>query len=317
MYSYRSYISPKLARVTQHREGWGHSLNAWQGHMVGARRALRMAGKGRLPDVTRIERMLEEAGWWEAEMPADLVIDNMRDMKDIWEQTHGEWTAPEPQVEGFTRRRKCDREVADSLRARLTAQIDRVAVHERKAHQKEIRANIKKFSQQRQDNFDDKSGKGKGKCLNSLFRVVKQFEEITAAIDEKNDGSTETKPEEVSRVVRSFFEDWMQSRITAQTRWGGVTDKEAWKRMLDLDCTVLEKRYADFVREAYQEQLDGNKQRSQDQGWWDKIMIEPSTEELTELIGQLDKSSSPGMSQVGNIALKMLDEAGIGVIQKN
>ena len=103
----------------------------------------------------------------------------------------------------------------------------------------------------RDEAFLEEKGKGKGKVLASIFRVVREYQQIEWVRDECGDLASD--PETVGRVVKKFFEEWMKSRVTVEERWG---TKEKMKR---LDTSGISCRKAKrMVEEAYRQQMVTN-----------------------------------------------------------
>jgi hypothetical protein len=182
---------PKRVATTVHREGWGHKLDTWKSKLWAAIRSLEKGENN--------GKLLRGAEWpygGKKEAPVGLVIDTLCRL-DI----------------GMRKKSAAERvEVKERIRD-LVWEVDRHDRGSKKAAKAEqIAAAIKR----RNDAFDAPMGKGRGKVLASIFRIVKEFNSLQWV--RKNNGELASDPDEVKDVVKKFFESWMASRVGVQER---------------------------------------------------------------------------------------------------
>ena len=161
----------------------------------------------------------------------------------------------------------------------------------------------------RDEAFEAEGGKGKGRVLASIFRIVKEHQTLQWVRNEE--GELASEPGEVKRVVKEFFQSWMASKVSAQSRWGGDCPMKAWKRMQALDTSLMPKRYKDFVKECYMEPRTENREKVLLHNIFKGIKDEITIEDLVKAIKRSPAKSAAGPSRVGNLAFQMLGEEGL------
>ena len=260
---------PKKASRTPTREGWGYTLDTWKKHMVGACRAIYMR------DRDKIKVRLKKAAWRHEDIPMGIAIDKMPNIWEKWEQGERE-----------------------EIKTRLTKQIQEITKHRSREAQKEKRQRIAEAIKNRNNNFAEETGKGKGKVLASKFRKSREYQELKWVRDDKD--NLVSKPEEVGEVVRDFFSKWFKSRITVEERWG------SWDKMLNLDTTSVGDEFKQFIDECYREPMHDMTKKAEESGMWEHILKAITLEELQEAIKKAKKETAAGPSQVSIDMIKAL-----------
>ena len=271
-------------QTAAHREGWGFKVDGWVRKLRRARKCLKHPCDTAIKGMVKALRM---AAWrWPGEGPEGLEIE---DFSGLLAAAAG----------GQTSRKTALRRVETQLAA-IKKYEERVATKERKAsiHQK---------VKDREDLFNNPTGSGQGKALQSLFKVVTEHQSIQWVRDEQ--GDLESDPTGVARVVRKFFEEWMKSRISVEDRWGSSQDDAgAWENMVNLNTEHMEPDFATMVQEAYTEERESNLEKGSDT-WWAQILRTITTEEVRREIKRSPVKSAAGISQIGARGLQMLAES--------
>ena len=104
------------------------------------------------------------------------------------------------------------------MKERLKQQKEEIIKHRTAERTKELRERVAEAVKKRNENFEEKSGKGKGRVLASIFR--KRREQHSLHWVRNNKGTLDSTPEGVSKTVKEFFEAWFKSRVSVKDRWG-------------------------------------------------------------------------------------------------
>ena len=256
---------PKRASTTQYREGWGHKLDAWTSRLRGISRMI-----GSRQPHEKKKKALDKAKWSHRDIPIGIEIDMMENLREQW-RTEG----------------------AGKVRERIRKQIEVIRKQEKKEADKTRRGRIAKATKAREERFRDKTGKGKGRVIASIFRIVRERHDLKWVRDSM--GNLASSPQDVQKVVGAFFEDWMKSRISVEERWG------TYSNMKELNTEHMgEQRFKDFVEECYGTQKRKNLSKAKMEGWFDEITTEITMEQLKKAIKEAPNDSAAGPSQIGN-----------------
>ena len=262
---------PKRVTGRPYRDGWGFKLDAWKERIIGACRAIYKK------DRTLIKQQLENAVWTHEDIPLGIVMDKLENAWESW-----------------------DRGDRKELKQRLTEQAEHIREHrtseERKAKQERIAEAIKK----RNDNFKDPTGKGKGKVIASIFRKTREYHDLKWL--RRKDESLATAPDQVETEVRSFFSDWFKSRMPVENRWG------SWQNMMRVDTEEVPEEYREFVRECYQEPMQENMKKADQNGMWEEVLDTITIQEVNAAINKSKAGTAAGPSQVGIDMIKALND---------
>ena len=107
-----------------------------------------------IPDAKK-ERATARVVWRHEGVPTGLVMDSMADLHQVVADGR-----------------------ADDSQARLTAQLKRVVDHGEGERRRERQASIQAAIQKRDANYEEESGKGKGRVIASIFQVVREYQDI-------------------------------------------------------------------------------------------------------------------------------------------
>ena len=279
---------PNFAATTEHREGWGEKLDTWTKRMKGACRT--MKNWTQMKDRGKAKNTLRKAAWPHKDTPEGLHMERMSNLLE-------EWTA---KVEGGDSIGKI--EIAD----RVHEQIKAVNKHRQLARATEKRKKIAAAVKTRNENFEEKSGKGKGKLLANLFRKRKEFNELRWV--RRKDGTVASSLADVGSTVREFFEQWFKSRVSVEERWGSM------QAMLELDTTKMSDENKSFVQECYTEQYEANKVKAEAEGWWTGVRKDTNRTEMEKAMKRTKNNKASGPSQVSADIIKLLGPGGIDIV---
>ena len=138
--------------------------------------------------------------------------------------------------------------------------------------------------------------------------MVREYQDIQWVRDAQGDLASE--PEAVGRVVRQFFQKWMESRVSVEERWG------SWEKMQQLDTENMPKRFATMVDQLYKKHKRINSEKAHEEGWYEHLLDAITSAELDAAIEASPASSASGPSQVGNAQLHMTTPEVRGVIRQ-
>ena len=273
---------PRLAQRAPYREGWGHKLDTWKKRIGKAERAIKRS------DRDEIRSTLEAVEWEKEDTPLGMPIDKFQ---NLWQ----EWDSGDLR-DCNTRR--------DEIKERLKKQREAITKHRTAQRTKELRERVAEAVKRRNENFEEKTGKGKGRVLASIFR--KRREQHSLHWVRNSEGNLDSTPEGVAKTVKEFFEAWFKSRVSVKDRWGS-------KENMD-NLEMQDPQYKKFVEDCYQQPRITNEKSAEEEGWWKDIMSKITYEEVKEAIKESKKNTAAGPSQVGIDIFKDLDKEGMEIL---
>lgn len=277
----KSLKYPKAARTTTHRDGWGERLDTWARRITGAGHIVRRAqGRG---DRDHIRKGLRKAAWPHTDIPAGMQVDKLQGLWELWEAGK-----------------------RSEIVTRLRAQAKIIAAHEHAEREAEKRARIKEAVDKREEAFYDKTGKGKGRVVASVFRKMRERHDLKWI--RREDGTLITDPEGVGRTTQQFFTEYFASRVPVEQRWG------SWEAMASMDLTQVEPQYREMVEQCYARPMAANAHKASREGWWAGIDNLISTREVREAVDHSKAHTAPGPSMVSIDMIKALDDTGLEVL---
>lgn len=142
---------PKRAKTTEHREGWGEKLDAWEKRIRGACNEIKNVKRTRNMDT--LNKALEKVKWLWDDIPEGIIIDKLQDLTKEWR------TNPE------------------EVKTRLIQQLEEIKKHQKNSEAAEKRERISKAVKKRNEEFNCESDNGKGKgtvwlCSESLGCIL-------------------------------------------------------------------------------------------------------------------------------------------------
>ena len=176
--------------------------------------------------------------------------------------------------------------------------------HLRKKNRTDRAAQIRKSVTLRNNRFNDKGKLMLKLVINSLMRRHSEKEEITAVTEGEH---MRYEEKDVKRVVKEFYESWMESRVH-------VTDRfDSWRDMQDLNTNKLKHpRHKRLIEEAYSESSKKYKKLQKEEGIWDGVRSKTNLRELKETIKAMKKGTAAGPTGLTYDILGMLTDEHLG-----
>ena len=270
---------PKQASKLTHYRTCDYHLRAWKTRLKGLLRAIEEK------DRVKIRKAARRAAW-RRDTIQDTTEDTMEDL-DI------------------------NLMAMDHIERRAKSQLD---VLKQYLSQKEVRARAEAISEaakKRKGWFEDPTGKGRGSLIKQIFKTSRVSNDLTWA--RKQDGTLASSPEDVAQLVRSYFEEWMASRVSVQTRWG------SWENLRELDTSQIDdtKREVapgihislrDMVQECYINPSQETRRLAGEQDWWGQALKPIPLSETQEALDDTTAGTAAGPSQVSIDTIKTFDE---------
>jgi ribonuclease HI len=167
----------------------------------------------------------------------------------------------------------------------LEDQIQKAEMNLSKKNRLSRATKIRKAVKLRSDRFKDDGKLMLKMVINSLMRRYKDNEEITAVT---NGNDMEYGEEEVKKVVKEFYEEWMASRVGVKERF------DSWEDMLDIKPNKLKfSKHRRIVTEAYQESKNKYDLMQKEGGIWNGIRKSTDLEETKRAIKSHVRAPGP------------------------